>query len=97
MEKVRVSPSPEMTADYPRSAQTRITVRGSNGKSYEALQEVPRGNAANPLDDIDLEQKLRSLYPAGAGDQVTRLLEVAWSLEECGKVAALVDAIGKFE
>lgn len=97
MEKVRVSPSPEMTADYPRSAQTRITVRGSNGKSYEALQEVPRGNAANPLDDIDLEQKLRSLYPAGAGDQVSRLLEVAWSLEECGKVAALVDAIGKFE
>lgn len=98
MEKVRVSASPEMTADYPRSAQTRITVRGADGSSFEALQKVPKGNAANPLDDFELEQKLRSLYPvSGRGGEVDRLLEVGWSLERCGNVSALVDAIGKFE
>ena len=97
MEKVRVSSSPEMTADYPRSAQTRITVHNSDGTSFEALQEVPKGNAGNPLDDKELEQKLRSLYPHGKGDQVDRLLQNAWSLESCSNVAALVDAIGRFK
>ena len=98
MEKVRVSASPDMTADYPRSAQTRITVRGADGTSHEALQKVPKGNAANPLDDLELEQKLRSLYPAsGRGKQVDRLLEVAWSLEKCPNAGALLDAIGPFQ
>ena len=98
MEKVRVSPSPEMTADYPRSAPTRITVRTSSGRSYEALQKVPKGNAANPLDDLELEQKLRSLYLAsGGGDQVDQLLDAAWSLESCDNIETLVDAIGRFE
>jgi 2-methylcitrate dehydratase PrpD len=61
------------------------------------LQEIPKGNAGNPLDDSELTQKVRSLYPAGGrGDQVDRLLEVAWSLERCRNVAALVDAIGPF-
>jgi 2-methylcitrate dehydratase PrpD len=87
-----------MTADYPRSAQTRITVRSTDGSSFEALQKVPKGNAGNPLDDFELEQKLRSLYSAKKGsDQVDRLLEVAWPLERCGNVGALVDAIGMFE
>ena len=98
MEKVRVSASPEMTADYPRSAQTKITVQDTGGALYEALQKVPKGNAANPLSDTELEQKLRTLYPAnGKADAVQRILDVAWSLENCRNVGALVDSMGKFQ
>lgn len=97
MEKVRVSASPEMTADYPRSAQTKITVQDTSGTTFEALQKVPKGNAANPLSDIEVEQKLRMLYPVtGEGDAVDRILDVAWSLEGCPNVDILVDAIGHF-
>jgi 2-methylcitrate dehydratase len=97
MEKVRVSASPEMTADYPRSAQTRITVQDTGGATYEAFQKVPKGNAANPLSDAELEQKLQSLYPAnGKADAVQRILEVAWSLEDCQNAGTLVDAMGAF-
>ena len=98
MEKVRVSASSEMTADYPRSAQTRITIQDTGGSTYEALQKVPKGNAANPLSDAELEQKLRTLFPAsGKDDTVQRILEVAWSLEDCRNVGVLVDAIDAFQ
>lgn len=97
MEKVRVSASAEMTADYPRSAQTRITVKSADGATYGAFQKVPKGNAANPLSDAELEQKLRALYPAnGKADTVQRILDVAWSLEDCRNVGVLVDAIDVF-
>jgi 2-methylcitrate dehydratase len=94
MEKVRVSDSPEMTADYPRSAQTRITVQDTGGATYEALQKIPKGNAGNPLSDTELETKLRMLCPANReAETVQKLLEVAWSLEDCRNVGVLVDAI----
>jgi 2-methylcitrate dehydratase len=94
MEKIRIVSTPAMTSDYPRKVQARITIRGTDGSVHTHLQTLPKGHAANPLTDAELEEKFLQLYPPfGDADAAGRSLELLWSLEKRDNVASIVDAI----
>jgi 2-methylcitrate dehydratase len=94
MDKVRVTSSPEMTAAFPARAQSRLTLRGTDGSTHTWLQDHPKGNAANPLSDQELEAKFFQLYaPWGAESAARRTLDLLWSVDRLGNVGALVDAL----
>jgi 2-methylcitrate dehydratase len=94
MDKVRVTSSPEMTAAFPQRAPARLTLRGTDGSTHTWLQDHPKGNAANPLSDAELEAKFFQLYgPWGTHDAARRTLDLLWSADRLGNVRALVDAL----
>jgi 2-methylcitrate dehydratase len=92
MDKVKVSSSAQMSAQFPAQAQTRISVVHANGEVRSHLQENPRGNAANPLSDRELESKFIELYAPWGGEQrAQRVLELLWSSDRVANVATIVD------
>jgi 2-methylcitrate dehydratase len=94
MDKIRVSASEEFTRDYPRLAQTRITLRAKDGGVHSHLQELPRGHARNPVPDAELEQKFRSAYGSWGDDAAaSRTLSVLWNAERLASAAELVNAL----
>ncbi|KWF24848.1 MmgE/PrpD family protein [Burkholderia pseudomultivorans] len=94
MEKIRVCTSPEMTKAFPVHAQTRITLRMHDGTVHTHLQDNPKGNAANPLSDDELEVKfVHSFAPWGDAAEARRTLDVLWSVDRLPRVADLVDAL----
>jgi 2-methylcitrate dehydratase len=83
-----------MTAAFPQRAPARLTLRGTDGSTHTWLQDHPKGNAANPLSDAELEAKFFQLYgPWGTHDAARRTLDLLWSADRLGNVRALVDAL----
>ena len=94
MDKIRVSSSSELTAQYPGCAQTRITIRGLDGSVHSHLQKQPRGHALNPLSDAELEEKFMRLYAAwGDSKAARRTLDLLWSVDKLDDSSHLVDGI----
>ena len=94
MERIRVVSSAAMTAEFPAQAQTRITVRTAGGAVLEHLQRHPKGHAANPLSDAELEDKFVRLHrPWGDEAAARRTLDVLWSVDRLADSRQLVDAL----
>jgi 2-methylcitrate dehydratase len=92
MDKVRVSVSEALTHAYPVKSATRITIRADDGRVHGHLQEWPKGHAAQPLSDGELEQKFSSCHETG-DEGGRRKLEVLWSVDRVADVTQLVDAL----
>lgn len=94
MQRVCVFASPEMTAAFPQKAQTRISVRNAAGEVFTHLQDNPKGHAANPLSDAELEDKFFELSaPWGERAWARRVLDLLWSSADDTPVHVLVDAL----
>lgn len=94
MAKIRVSVSPEMTAQFPVRTPARVTVTLDDGSVHAEQLDYPRGHAANAVSDAELEDKVRALYGAwGGAREASAALEVLWALEHCDSVAKVVDAL----
>ncbi|AGW90191.1 MmgE/PrpD family protein [Cupriavidus sp. DF5525] len=94
MECIGVCSSPKLTLEFPAHSRSRITIRDKGGATYSYLQTDPKGSAANPLTDAELESKFIDLYgPWGNPSKARRLLDMLWSVERLGSVALLVDAL----
>jgi 2-methylcitrate dehydratase len=63
MDRIRVAASTAMTAAFPARAQTRVTLRGTDGSVHSHLQDHPKGHAANPLSEV--RAVVRRLGPRG--------------------------------
>ncbi|HSW16501.1 MAG TPA: MmgE/PrpD family protein [Ramlibacter sp.] len=94
MDKIRVTSSAQMSAEFPARAQTRVTIRCTDGAEHTHLQENPKGNAANPLSDGELEAKFIELYAPWGDEKATRsTLETLWAVDRLPAVSTLVDAL----
>lgn len=94
MDRIRVCTSAELTATFPVRAQTRVTLRGRDGSVHSHLQDNPKGHAANPLTDAELEAKFVQLYAAwGPEAAARRTLDALWSVDAMAHVGALVDRL----
>jgi 2-methylcitrate dehydratase PrpD len=83
-----------------RALGSRVVFRDDAGMSVDAVKvridfgdgstlrrdvSTPRGSLARPLQDHEIEQKLRELNRyGGAGIDADRLIEAVWSLETAG-------------
>jgi len=94
MDKVHVTSSAAMTAEFPARAQARVTIQSCDGASHTHLQENPKGHASNPLSDAQLEDKFTELSaPWGDTDAARRLLALVWRVDQLPSVRTLVDAL----
>lgn len=94
MQLVSVSNSPELTKAFPAHAMARITILSQDGSMHTHLQEDPRGNAANPISDEELDSKFLKLYGEWGDERAARrTLALLWSVDRLDNVVKLVDAI----
>lgn len=94
MERIRVGCSAELTDAFPAHSRSRVTIRLKDGSTYSHLQHDPKGSAANPLADAELELKFLELYRAWSdGTAARRMLDMLWSVDRLASVSQLVDAL----
>lgn len=94
MARVRVGASAELTQAFPAHSRSRVTVRMKDGTVYSHLQDDPKGSAANPVDDMELESKFLELYlPWGDGQMGRQTLDMLWSVDRLADVSQLVDRL----
>ena len=81
--KVEVSVSEEADRMAPEAMLCEVEVVTGNGERHSRRVAYHKGHYKNPLSDSELENKFRSLAgPVLAGEQVDRLLDRLWRLEE---------------
>ena len=94
MSRIAVTSQAELTAEFPANTSCRIRVRDEAGREFEHLQSNPKGNAANPLSDAELESKFVDLFAAWGDERKARaLLSVLWSADQSADCSRLVDEL----
>jgi 2-methylcitrate dehydratase PrpD len=77
-------------SDLPRGA-ARVEVKLRDGRTLSATVLNPRGSAAHPLSDADIEAKVRELAKLARPRNVSAMIEAVWQLDSAPHVAALMD------
>ncbi len=81
--KTKVVPDAELDKLYPeKGIPNTITVKMKDGRVYEKRVDAPEGHALNPMNNLEVEKKFRSLASnVLAPGQVEEALETLWELD----------------
>ncbi len=94
MKKVKVVEDPSLSALHPEAAPCRVTVTSVNGKQAASEVMYPRGHFKNPMEDAELDAKLRDLFTAfGDTAQCASVLQALWNIEKSANVSDIVDLL----
>lgn len=76
--RIAVAVDPARDAVYPACWSAAVRVTLMDGRTFEAIQDRPKGDPENPLSEAELESKFRGLAEAGGvgGPEIRDLL--AW-------------------
>ena len=93
MKKVRVTPSPHLTAIFPRKWPGKIALRVS-GERFEHEVMAPKGDTDQPMTWEDAEQKWkRAIRRSGEPGQIERLKEAVKGLTSTKKMDDLLQTL----
>ncbi|HMH54475.1 MAG TPA: MmgE/PrpD family protein [Candidatus Acidoferrum sp.] len=92
MRRIQVVEHPEFTRRFPQALVSEVEIRTRAGDRLVERAEYPKGHAKHPMTDADVVTKFRDLTadvlrPA----QVDAALDQLWRLEQCGRIASLLD------
>ena len=91
IDKVEVYADPQFEAVFPAKQATRVEITTASGETFERQMDYPKGNAAEPMTEQDLDIKFRSL--AGAVLSAERMEQVkaaVFSLEKAKNLDELM-------
>jgi 2-methylcitrate dehydratase len=96
-QRVQVVHDPALDARYPRGIPNRITLTLDDGTTLVQEVEFPRGHAANPMTDQEVEAKFRRLVEPHYGpEKAQAILACCWNLENLPSVTELMRLLDKF-
>jgi 2-methylcitrate dehydratase len=91
MQKVEVHEDPELSAQYPEGAPSRLTVVLADGAVEKAQMRYPTGHAKSAITDADVERKFRGMLGSSpAARRCDALVERLWNLDQVGDMGAEV-------
>jgi 2-methylcitrate dehydratase len=94
LKKVTVVEDKDLTAMYPEGVANRITVTLASGKVISKQVNYHKGHPKNPMSDLDVEKKFRTLTKRQFSEnQARRALEMLWSLDKLNDVSKLFSAL----
>jgi 2-methylcitrate dehydratase PrpD len=71
-----------------------VTIKTTDGRSYHARVDIPRGDPALPLTDVELLEKYRDCARGQlSSESIDRSVELVSAMETLGDVSALMGAI----
>lgn len=91
IQKVKVNRNAEMTAGYPDGIPNLLVVKTTDGKEYSKKISYPLGHNRNPMNDVDIETKFKSLALRWMSAQNAEcLLKALWDIEHCKDVSEIM-------
>lgn len=95
-QRVQVVHDPTLDARYPHGIPNRITLTLDDGTTLVREVEFPKGHAANPMTDQEVEAKFRRLVePHFGSEKAQAILSYCWNLENLDSVAELMRLLDK--
>jgi 2-methylcitrate dehydratase len=96
MEKTTVMDDGELTAIFPESSPSRITIRLTDGNVIRNDLRYPKGHAMAPLSDPEVEKKFAWLF-SGYRDAegAARVIELVNRLENMADIGDLFAAFAR--
>lgn len=95
-DKVNVAASDELTALYPEQRRSIVELVTRSGERFTEQRGYHRGHPKDPMTDLEIETKFRSLAEPRLGKaRADLLLELLWRLDEVrdvGEVVALTES-----
>ena len=94
-DKVEMVLDPEIDAAYPERWSGLVEVETTDGEYHTSRVDVPKGDPGNTLSREEIEDKTRRLAEHGGGtssEEVRRIIERAWNLENEETVRDLLPA-----
>ncbi len=89
--KVRVNHDLSLDSRYPQGIPNRITISLADGRTLVREVEFPRGHAANPMTDDEVETKFRrAVEPRYGKPRADQILARCWDLENLTSVSDLL-------
>ena len=85
----------EVDNAYPVRWIGKVTVKTTDGRTFNGRVDEPKGDPGNTLSRPEIEDKVRSLgvyAQAATADEVQQVIQTLWALETLPKVAALLPA-----
>ena len=75
--------------------QVSVTIRTTDGRSYNARVDIPRGDPALPLSDDELLEKYRDCGRSQlSADDIERSVEVILGFEKLRDIGTLMATLG---
>ncbi len=91
IQKVKVNRNAEMTAGYPEGIPNLLVIKTTDGKEFSKKIAYPLGHNRNPMNDVDIEKKFRSLALRWMSEaNADRILKALWSLETCTDISQIM-------
>jgi 2-methylcitrate dehydratase PrpD len=92
MDRISISENPDFSALYPPVMRTQLDFTLASGPVISRVTGYPRGHAANPATEADIEAKFRTeCGRIGPASWVERALDVVAGVTALPDCAALVD------
>ncbi|MBK9607847.1 MAG: MmgE/PrpD family protein [Betaproteobacteria bacterium] len=96
MQKIRVTPSPPLTALYPKTAPARVVVRTRNGETLAEEVHFPKGHSADPMNDAEIEEKFTRLCRVVCGEgAAASTLSGLWDIDRCPDAASVMPKLAE--
>jgi 2-methylcitrate dehydratase len=92
--KIAIHRDAALSARYPNGIPNRLTVTMADGRRLVKEVEFPRGHAHNPMTDVEVEHKFRTLVePRFGAKRANDILGACWRLEELKSVRDLMEKL----
>ena len=93
--KVKLHRDASANARYPRGIPNRFVVTLEGGRKLEKEVEFPRGHAGNPMTDVEVERKFRTIVERKYGKaKADQILAACWKLDELKSITPLLEMFG---
>jgi 2-methylcitrate dehydratase len=87
IDKFKVIADPEFEKLFPEKQAVHVTVKTTEGKSFELRMDYPKGDPREPMTQEDLDMKFRALASSCMSDK--RIEEIKTALFDFDKAARL--------
>ncbi len=93
MNRISVDAADDLTADYPKTSPSRITVRLKDGTETRNALTFPKGHNQAPLSDGEIASKFRGLFAAYRDETgADAMIDLIGGLDTVPDVAAIFEA-----
>jgi len=93
IERVEVATDDELNAMYPDKTASRVEITLGDGRVLERQVDIPRGDPRVPMDEHDIEEKMRRFAGTKGLGKLDRIVEMVLALEDLEKIRDLTELI----
>ena len=93
IERIEVAPADDLNAMYPDKTASRVEITLGDGRVLERQVDIPMGDPRAPMDEGDIEAKLRRFAGSRGSSELDKVVEMVLGLEDLENISDLTELI----